>query len=33
MMWTMAMLVPFQQKGLINFFRIWHQHGRCTTVF
>jgi hypothetical protein len=26
-MWAMAMLVPFQQKNLINFFWIWHQHG------
>ena len=27
------MLIPFQQKNLINFFWIWHQHGRRAIVF
>jgi hypothetical protein len=32
-MWATVMLAPFQQKNLINYFWIWHKHGRRAIVF
>ena len=30
---TEAILVELEQKNIINFFCLWHQHGRQTFVF